>query len=90
MQMDSRPGLESRVKQASQFKKSQTAVSTTERHVTLSVGCFIVECTKDSVRVTKKKHSDSCRPAWLEMDRKVCPTITTSTKEVKLLLLLLL
>ena len=25
-----------------------------------------------------KKYSDSCRPAWLEMDRKVCPTTTTS------------
>ena len=49
-----RPGFESRVKRASQFKKSQTALSTTERHFTLSVVCLIVECTKDSVRVTKK------------------------------------
>ena len=73
-----RPGFESRVKRASQFKMSQTAVSTTERHFTLSVVCLIVECTKDIVRVIKKYHSDSCSPAWLEMDRKVCPTTTTS------------
>ena len=38
-------GFESRVKRASQFKKSQTAVSITERHFTLSVVCLIVECT---------------------------------------------
>ena len=49
-----RPGFESHVQLVSQFKKSQTAVSTTERHFTLSVGCLIVECTKDRVRVTKK------------------------------------
>ena len=30
----------------------------------------------DSVRVTKPFRS--CRPAWLEMDRKFCPTATTS------------
>ena len=30
----------------------------------------------DSVRVTKTFRS--CRPAWLEMDRKFCPTDTTS------------
>ena len=48
------PGFESRVKRTSQFKKSQTAVSTSERHFTLSVVCLIVECSKDSVRVTKK------------------------------------
>ena len=46
--------VRSRVKRASQFKKSHTAVSTTERHFTLSVVCLIEECTKDSVRVTKK------------------------------------
>ena len=49
-----RPGFDSRVKQASQFIKSQTVVSTTERYFTLAVVCIIVECTKDSVRVTKK------------------------------------
>ena len=42
------------VKGASQFKKSQTVVSTTERYFTLSVVCLMVECTKDSVRVTKR------------------------------------
>ena len=31
---------------------------------------------KVSVRVTKTFRS--CRPAWLEMDRKVCPIATTS------------
>ena len=77
------PGFESRVMRASLFKKSQTAVSTTERHFTLSVVCLIVECTKDSLRVTKKKHSDSCWPAWMEMDRKVCPTTTTSQDTTK-------
>ena len=66
--------IKSRVKQASQFTKSQTAVLTTERHFTLSVVHLIVECTKDSIRVTKKKPSDSRRPAWLEMDQKVCRT----------------
>ena len=35
------PGFESRVKRASQFKKSQTAVPTTERKFTLSVVCLI-------------------------------------------------
>ena len=33
---------------------------------------------EDNAWVTKKNHSDSCRPAWLEIDRKVCPTTTTS------------
>ena len=34
-----------RVKRASSFKKSQTAVSTTKRYFTLSVVCLIVEST---------------------------------------------
>ena len=42
------------MKRASQFKKSQTAVSTIERHFTLFVLYLIVERTKDSIRVTKK------------------------------------
>ena len=41
-----RPGFESRVKRASKFRKFQTALSTTERYLTLSVVCLIVECTK--------------------------------------------
>ena len=38
--------FESRVKWASQFKKSQTAVSTTERYFTHSAVCLIVECAR--------------------------------------------
>ena len=34
------------VKLASQFKKSQTTVSTAERYFTLSVVCLRVECTR--------------------------------------------
>ena len=69
--------FESRVKRASQFKNFP-AVSTTERHFTLSVVCLIVECTKKRRKGNSKKHSDSCRPGWLEMNRKVWPTSTTS------------
>ena len=39
----------------------------------------------DSVRVTKTFRS--CRPAWLEMDRKFCPTATTSLYVVILVVL---
>ena len=40
----------------------------------------------DSVRVTKKKHSDSCRPAWREMDRRfVLQLLLLKQKEVELL-----
>ena len=43
---------------------------------------------RDRVWVTKKKTFSGYRAAWLEMDRKVCPTTTTSyTKELELLLL---
>ena len=73
-----RPGFESRVKRASQFKTSQTAESNTERYFTLSVVCLIVESTRRHRKGNSKKHSDSPRPAWLEMDRKVCPKTTTS------------
>ena len=44
-----------------QFKKSQTAVSTTERYFTLSLLCLIVECTRRERKGKSKKHSDSCR-----------------------------
>ena len=50
-----------------QFKKSQTEVLTTERYFTLSEVCRIVDVLEDSVRVTQKKLSDSCRPTWTEM-----------------------
>ena len=55
-----RPGFESGVKRASQFKKSQTAVSTTELYFPLSVVCLIVECTDGSVRVGR------LRWKWIE------------------------
>ena len=61
------------------LKKSQTAVLTTERHFTLLVVCLIVECTRRQRKGNSKKHSDSCSPAGLEMDRKVCTTNTTTT-----------
>ena len=35
-------------------RKFQTAVSTTERHFTISVVCLIVECGNDNVKLTKK------------------------------------
>ena len=38
---------------ASQFKKSQTGVSTTERYFTLSVVCLILDYTRRQHRVTK-------------------------------------
>ena len=50
-----RPGFGSRAKQASQFKKSQTAVSTTERYFTLYVVCFIVYCTRRQCKGDSKK-----------------------------------
>ena len=47
----------------------------------------IVECSRKH-KGNQKRHSDSCRPAWLEMDWKVCPTTATSyTKEVELLVI---
>ena len=59
-----KPGFESRVKRASQFKKYLTAVSTTERYFTLSVVYLIVECTRrQRTGNSRKKHSDCCRPA---------------------------
>ena len=36
----------------------------------------IVEWTLRQLRITKTFRS--CRPAWMEMDRKICPTATTS------------
>ena len=45
VQVMQRPGFESHVKWASQFIKSQTAVSTTEHYFLRSVVCLIVECT---------------------------------------------
>ena len=41
-----RPGFESLMKRASQFKKSKTPVSAAERYFTLSVVCLIVESTR--------------------------------------------
>ena len=73
-----RPEFESRVKRASHIKKSQTAMSTTERYFTLSVVSLEVECTRRQRKGNSKKHSDSCRPACLKMERNVCPTTTTS------------
>ena len=82
-----RHGFESRVKRASQFKKSQTAVSTTECNFTLSVVCLIVECTKDSVRVTKKTIQIVVgRLGWKWIERSVVQLPLLKQKEVELLL----
>ena len=40
------------------------------------VVCVVVEWTLRQLRITKRFRS--CWPAWLEMDRKVCPSATTS------------
>ena len=63
-------------------------MSTTDRYLTLSVFCLLVECTRRQRKGnSKKKHSDSCRPVWLEMGRKVCPIqlLLLEQKEVELL-----
>ena len=58
---------------------------------TLFVVCLIVECSRRQRRGNKKKHSYSCRSAWLDMDQIVCPTtLLLKQEEVELLLLLLL
>ena len=54
------------MKRDSQFKRSQTAVSTTERYFTLSVVCLRLECTRRQRKGNSKKYSDSCRTAWLK------------------------
>ena len=67
---------------ASQFKKSQTAVSTTECHFTLSVVCLIVECTKDSVRVTKKNIQIVVgRLGWKWIERSVVQLLLLKQKK---------
>ena len=68
---------------------SQTAVSTTERQFTLSVVCLIVECTKDSVRVTKKNIQIVVgRIGWKWIERSVLQLLLLKQKEAELLLLL--
>ena len=81
-------GFESRVKRASQFKKSLTAVTTIECHFTLSVVCLIVECTKDSVRVTSKQNIQIVvgRLGWKWIERSVLELLLLKQKEVELLL----
>ena len=82
-----RPEFESRVKRASKFKKSRTAVSTTERHFTFSVVCLIVECTKDSIRVTKKNIQLVVgRLGWKWIERSALQLLLLKQKEVELLL----
>ena len=66
-------------------------MSTTMSYFTLSVVRLLVECTRRQRKGDSKNHSDSCRPAWLDMDRKVClQLLLLKQKEVELLLLLLL
>ena len=51
---------------------------------------LIVECTRRQRKgKSKKKLSDSWWPAWLEMDRKVCPTTVLLLKQKKVEKLLL-
>ena len=74
-----------------QFKKSQTAVSTTKRHFTLSVVCLIVECTKDSVRVTKKNIQIVVgRLGWKWIERSVLKLLLLKQKELELLLIFII
>ena len=41
------------------------------------------------LKTLKKTHSDSCRPAWLEIDRKICHTLLLlKQKEVELLFII--
>ena len=58
------------MKRASQFKKSQTAVSTTEHYFMLSVVCLIENVLEDNVRVTIKKNIqivvDQLCSKWIE------------------------
>ena len=61
--------VESRVNRASQFKKSQTAVSTTELYFTLYMVSHIVDC-------SRRQRKGNLKKQW--MNRKVCPTTTTS------------
>ena len=80
-------GFESRVKQASQFEKSQTTVSTTKRYFTLSVICLLVECIEDSVKVTKKNIQIVVgRLGWKWVERSVFQLLLLIQEEVKLLL----
>ena len=79
------PGFQSRVKRASQFKKSQTGVSATERHFTLSVVCLIVECNKDRIRVTEKNIQIVVgRLGWKWIERSVLQLLLLKQNEVEL------
>ena len=89
MQVVLEPGFESRVKWASWFKKSQTAVSTTERYFTLSVVCHIVECTKMGFQLGVTKNNIQIvvvRFGWKCDKRSVIKVLLLKQKEVELLL----
>ena len=72
------------------LRVSDRSVSTTERYFTLSMVRLVVECTRRQRKGNSKKYSYSCWPAWLEMDRKICPKTTSYTKEVELLLFIII
>ena len=56
-------------------------MSTTEHHFTLSVVCLIVECTKDSVRVTKKNIQIVVgRLGWKWIERSVLQLLLPKQK----------
>ena len=65
-------------------RKSQTAVSTTKSNFPLSVVCFTVECTR------KKNQIAVCRLGRKWIGRSVLQLLLFKTKEVELLLLILL
>ena len=62
-------------------------MSTIGRQFTLSVVCLIVECTKDSIRVTKKHIQIVVgRLGWKWIERSVLQLLLLKQKEVELLL----
>ena len=75
-----------------QFKKSQTVVSTAERHFTLSVVCLRVECTKDIVRVTKKNIQIVVgRLGWKWIEKSVLhATNTSETKRSRTIIIIVI
>ena len=65
-------------------------MSITERHFTLSVVCLIVECTKDSVRVTKKNIQIVVgQLGWKWIERSVLQLLLLNQKEVELLFIII-
>ena len=79
------------MKRASQFKKSETAVTTTERYLTLSVVYHIVKCTRRQRKGNYKNIQIVVgRLCWKWIETSVLHLLLLIQKEVEQLLLLLL